>query len=416
MRAALRGVLLGEQHIFGDVVELGVAVVGVAIGVGQFHGFDGVMNVIGRVGLRAIVAFHDVQDFEHRGTLAPEAGLVNGVAVEGGGDGLLGLKLEGGHVFIAQQSAVGLAEGVDLAGDFAAIEIVADGVDGGFAGRAVRECFLFGLGHGAEGAGGVGLAEDFANLRRVAIGHEVRLGGGPKIEKFAAGGDGLGSHFIDGVTVGVFNGGGNGFLEGLGSVVAQGDQAGVHHAGHQRGHETGDGDNALQAGFAVLAADLDFTGLERTLAEHIGAGEFGHGADAGDGVNLAVLGANEDGRFAAQAEVRKLRDRSREHGGDANVHRVAAAIVHAHAGFGGVFTSGGHSAMSSPHGLAHGTLITRLRDARSREDNRQNCQSNLHEHRPCSHYNGSTPHLGFSTGTRGCIVTLRIAGPSPSRR
>ena len=38
--AALGGVLLAEQHGGGNLVELGVAVVGVAVGVGELEGFD----------------------------------------------------------------------------------------------------------------------------------------------------------------------------------------------------------------------------------------------------------------------------------------------------------------------------------------------------------------------------------------
>ena len=36
------------------------------------------------------------------------------------------------------------------------------------------------------------------------------------------------------------------------------------------------------------------------------AGQFGHGADAGDGVNLPVPGPHQNGRFAAESERRGL--------------------------------------------------------------------------------------------------------------
>ena len=49
---------------------------------------------------------------------------------------------------------------------------------------------------------------------------------------------------------------------------------------------------------------------ELVVAEELGGGELGHGADAGDGVHLAVLGAHQDGGFAAESEVRKLRRRT----------------------------------------------------------------------------------------------------------
>ena len=47
--AAFGGIFLGEQRRRGDLVELGIAVVGVAIGVGQLEGFHQGVNVVGRV-------------------------------------------------------------------------------------------------------------------------------------------------------------------------------------------------------------------------------------------------------------------------------------------------------------------------------------------------------------------------------
>jgi hypothetical protein len=71
------------------------------------------------------------------------------------------------------------------------------------------------------------------------------------------------------------------------------------------------------------------------VAVEIGRPQFGHGADAGDGEDFALLGAHQDGRLAAETEVREFKHRGRQHGGDSGVHRVAAGEEHAHAGFGG---------------------------------------------------------------------------------
>ena len=52
--------------------------------------------------------------------------------------------------------------------------------------------------------------------------------------------------------------------------------------------------------------------------------------------HFAVFGSHQNGRFAAQAEMGKLRHRCGEHGGDSGVDGVAAAVIHAHAGFRGI--------------------------------------------------------------------------------
>src|SRR5215471_16388935 len=75
----------------------------------------------------------NVESFKHRRTLAPESGLVDAIALERGRGRLLRLQLERRHVFVAQEPTVGLAESVDLARDFAAVEIVAHCIDGGLA-------------------------------------------------------------------------------------------------------------------------------------------------------------------------------------------------------------------------------------------------------------------------------------------
>ena len=79
----------------------------------------------------------------------------------------------------------------------------------------------------------------------------------------------------------------------------------------------------------------DFPGQQAAVAEELRRGQLGHGADAGDGVHLAVARAHQDGRFAAESEVGELGDGGGQHGGDSRVHGVAALVVNAHAGFGG---------------------------------------------------------------------------------
>ena len=96
----------------GNLVELGIAVVGVAIRVGQLQRFHQRCECTRRSCSRMraqIVAFQDVQRLQHGRTLAPESRLVNLVAAIVGRDRLFGLQLECGHVLVAQQAVVGLA-------------------------------------------------------------------------------------------------------------------------------------------------------------------------------------------------------------------------------------------------------------------------------------------------------------------
>ena len=89
-----------------------------------------------------IEAFQNIQRFDHGGALAPEAGLINLVSAIVGGDRLFRLQLECRHVFISHQAVVGLHEGVDAVRDFAAIEEIADGVDGGHSAGPAASAFF----------------------------------------------------------------------------------------------------------------------------------------------------------------------------------------------------------------------------------------------------------------------------------
>ena len=73
--AALIGILHREQRLHRYLDELGIAVVGVAVGVGQLHGFHQRMDIFGRIEFhgREIEAAQNVQRFNHGRPLAPEA-------------------------------------------------------------------------------------------------------------------------------------------------------------------------------------------------------------------------------------------------------------------------------------------------------------------------------------------------------
>ena len=75
--APLRGVLLAKQHVGGNLVELGIAVVGVAVGIGQLQRFHQGVNVVGRIEFQRleVEAFQNVQRFDHAGPWLQKPGL-----------------------------------------------------------------------------------------------------------------------------------------------------------------------------------------------------------------------------------------------------------------------------------------------------------------------------------------------------
>ncbi len=107
--------------------------------------------------------------------------------------------------------------------------------------------FLFRLGHGAQRAREIGLAENIADARELAVGHEVRLRARPQIEKAAACGDALRAHFVDGESVGKFDRRRDHVVERFRAELAQREQTRVHHARHQRRHDPGHRNDPLQS-------------------------------------------------------------------------------------------------------------------------------------------------------------------------
>src|ERR1019366_1643457 len=73
----LRSIFLGEQRFRRNVVELRVPVIRVPVRVRQLQRLHHGVNVVGRIHLHAgkVVALQNVQRFNHRRTLAPEARL-----------------------------------------------------------------------------------------------------------------------------------------------------------------------------------------------------------------------------------------------------------------------------------------------------------------------------------------------------
>ena len=210
------------------------------------------------------------------------------------------------------------------------------------------------------------------------FGQEGFLGIRPQIEEAARTCDGAGALLVDGHAVGQFDGGFNLFGERFGSEIAQRHQPGVHHAGHQSRQNAGHRNDAFQSA-RIQRQDFARPGL--VLHEELGGGELGHGADARDGVDLAGLGANQDGRFAAHAEMRELSHRGGEHGRHARIHCVSAMEEDVHAGLFGVFAAGGESAVGAASGVHGGDFkILALRGSRTgaNQEEKQGGQLVLH--------------------------------------
>ena len=76
------GVFVGQQGVHGHIHEQGVAVVRVAVGHSQLHGFDDRVDVIGRAMPHAfeIKPFEQAQGLAQIGALGPRAALVHLVA------------------------------------------------------------------------------------------------------------------------------------------------------------------------------------------------------------------------------------------------------------------------------------------------------------------------------------------------
>ena len=170
------------------------------------------------------------------------------------------------------------------------------------------------------------------------------------------------AHLVDRRAIGELDRRRDRFVERLRAVVAQRHQRRFGQARHQRRHDSRHRDHALQA--VLLGRLQNLAQLQRAIAVEIGRGQLRHRADAGDRVDLAVFRADQDGRFPAPADVRIFGGRGGEDAGDAGIHRVAARVVHAHGGFGGIAAAGGDRAVRAARRILRRTL-RRLAAART---------------------------------------------------
>ena len=168
--AALGGIFFRKQPRIGDLDEVGVAQVRVAIGHGQFDGFGLGVDVVGGIQshLLEVVAFQDVEREQFGGALVGGGVLVDRVAAVGGGDRLFDLGRIFGEIFVAEKTAVLFGELRHLASDVALVETIARGFQTGFA-ALVTGC-LFGLDQASKSPGEIGILPDVAGRPSLAVG------------------------------------------------------------------------------------------------------------------------------------------------------------------------------------------------------------------------------------------------------
>ena len=369
---------LGQQHFRRNMVELRIAVIGIAVCVSELQRFHNFVDVFRGVHAERseIVSLQNIQRLNHGRPLAPETGLVDLVALEIRGDGFFRLQMECRHVFVPQKSIVGTHEGVDAVRDIAAIEEVPHGVDGyNSAGAACESLFLSGR-HGPQGFRQVGLPENLAGHGNLSVRHERFFRIRPQIEEPAHAGDGAGAHFIDRQAVGQFDG----RLDFLGKrfcpELPQRNEARVHHARNQCRHDARHWNDAFQSA-RLHGQDLARPGP--SVAEKLCGCQLWHRPHSGDREYFAGFGADQNGRFASHSEMRELSDRGRKHGCDSRVHGVSAVKVDAHAGFGGIFAATRHRAPGPARGVHRGLFeILVLGQAERREAEKENGGLILH--------------------------------------
>src|SRR5579862_6587381 len=96
------------------------------------------------------------------------------------------------------------------------------------------------------------------------------------------------------------------------------------------------------------------------IAKEVGGSHLWHGADTGDGPDLAFPRTHQDGRFAAKSEMRKFSNSAGKHGGDSRIDSVPAGVEHAHAGIGSEFRATRHRTARAPEIEVYGMFLTPL--------------------------------------------------------
>ena len=180
-------ILLAEQslhRLLGRKVD--VAVIEVAVGEGQVHGLiDGVDVARGVVahGLE-IDVLQDVERLQHGRPLRPGVELVDVDPLVCRADRLLEAHLPARQVFLGDQPALLAHAAHQLVRDVAFVEAVVGGHDRVLAALLGAQRLLLGLHELAQRGREIGLAEDLARLRRLALLARVREEDGLRVRPF----------------------------------------------------------------------------------------------------------------------------------------------------------------------------------------------------------------------------------------
>ena len=346
--AALRGVGLAEQSVRRGG-EVGVPVPGVAVGEGKLERFHKMVDERRRIPAHGaqVVPLEDVQGLQQHRSLRPESGLVDFVAKEIGAERPLDREPECREVLIPQKASLLLHEGRDPPGDGTAVEVVPNRFDGGFPFRAASQRGPLGPHHLAQGPFQVGLPEEFAGPRHMAV-WQVDL---PRCREQFQETPGLGdrtrARLVQRMRRREARGRLGGFAERQRSETLQRQQRSVHHPRNES-REGAVGRNparlVLPLGRFLLQTRIGFQ-LQEEFARHA-ARRLAHARDA---MHIAIGGPDQQGRFAAEAVMGELRHRPREKRGDSRVDGIAAAREDLHDGLRDQRRAGRHSGASAPH-------------------------------------------------------------------
>ena len=255
-----------------------------------------------------------------------------------------GFKL--GQVLQRDQAAVGRVEVGDLLRDGAFVEEVMHGCE---LFDAIAFGLLLGCDHLAEGVGQLGQTVEIAGAGRFAALHEEVARCGPVSEDAGGVVNVGGEHLRDRESIGVFDGGLGHLRKGHRAVFGQRGKNSARNTRKDGGADAFPGDRNSGASGALPRFDRARAVIFR--------GRFCRcRADAAQHTGGLVLQLDNDGNFAAEAEVILLGNRRREDGRHAGVDGVAALLQDAIAGFHLEVIGRAHHFTRAAHGREHGVL------------------------------------------------------------
>ena len=284
-----------------------------------------------------VVAFEKIEGDEFGRSLAGGGILVDLVAAIVDRNWRLDFGGVFGEIFVAEQAAVGLGERRQFCGDVAFVEAVARGFQ-----RFVPALGLirfFGFDQLLQSAREIGILENLAGLRRVAVG-QIDFDGRRILENFLRLGDVGRAVFAQRETVlGQVDGGLQHLLEAHRAPAIEQGVPGVHDAGQAAGEQA-----VALGNFAAVVFLVPLDGRE------LGSARLGI-----DGIHFLVAGVvDEQDRVAAHAVEGEVGDRQRGLAADGGVEGVAAGVENPARGFGGLGFHGGNGGVASANDGAHG--------------------------------------------------------------